>query len=76
MAPSFYHLALKNPNVVFVDVPINEGNANLHQRLGVPSLPYGHIYHPDSGLVDERRITKKLMPEFGEMLQAQFASLQ
>lgn len=69
MAPSFYHLALKNPDTLFVDVPVKEGNANLHQGLGVPSLPYGHIYDPVNGLVEELRITKKLMPEFRDKLQ-------
>ena len=34
-------------------------NANLHQGLEVPSLPYGHIYHPTSGLVEELKISRK-----------------
>ena len=69
MAPAFYHLALKNPDTLFVDVPVKEGNANLHQGLGVPSLPYGHVYHPVDGLVEEMGITKKFMPEFRNKLQ-------
>lgn len=75
MAPAFYHLALQNPGTLFVDVPVKEGNANLHQGLGVPSLPYGHMYHPDDGLVEELRITKKLMPEFGEILKGYIQDL-
>ena len=34
-------------------------NANLHQGLDVPSLPYGHIYHPQAGLVEELKISRK-----------------
>ena len=37
-------------------------NANLHQGLGVPSLPYGHIYYPEAGLVEELKISKKYFP--------------
>ena len=70
VAPHFYKLAKMNPNVVFVDVPVTETNAALHQGLGVPSLPYGHIYHPQSGLVEEMKLTRKDIPEFREKLQA------
>jgi hypothetical protein len=70
VAPGFYHLAIKNPNVVFVDVPVTPQNANLHQGLGVPSLPFGHIYHPQDGLVEELRLTKSLLPQFEEKLNS------
>lgn len=46
-------------NVKFVEVPLNKENAFLHEGLGVPSLPYGHIYHPTAGLVEERKINLK-----------------
>lgn len=70
VAPHFYKLAKMNPNVVFVDVPVTETNASLHQGLGVPSLPYGHIYHPQSGLVEEMKLTRKDIPDFREKLQS------
>ncbi|CAB9517553.1 Thioredoxin [Seminavis robusta] len=69
MAPSYYRLARQNENTIFIDVPVLPENANLHQGLGVPSLPYGHIYHPNGGLVEELRMTKKHMPEFAQTLQ-------
>lgn len=59
-----------NPDVVFVDVPVTQANAALHQGLGVPSLPYGHIYHPQSGLVEEMKLTRKDIPEFREKLKS------
>ena len=70
VAPHFYKLAKLNPDIVFVDVPVNESNASLHQGLGVPSLPYGHIYHPQSGLVEEMKLTRKDIPEFREKLKS------
>ena len=68
--PLFYHMANKFPNVVFVDVPVTDRNTNLHQGLGVPSLPYGHIYHPTGGLVEEVRMTRKFVPHFARKLQS------
>jgi hypothetical protein len=61
-------MATKYPDVIFVDVPVTNENANLHQGLGVPSLPFGHIYHPAAGLVEELRLTRKLFPEFAQAL--------
>jgi hypothetical protein len=66
----FYHVATKYPNVVFVDVPVTNENANLHQGLGVTSLPFAHIYHPSAGLVEERRMTRKFFPEFESSLHS------
>lgn len=70
VTPMFYHLANKNQDVVFLDVPATTANANLHQGLGVPSLPYAHIYDPKQGLVEELRLTRQFMPDFEQKLQA------
>jgi len=59
MRPLFYRLANQLPNTLFVEVPVTESNANLHQGLGVPSLPFGHIYTPEGGLVEESRISRR-----------------
>jgi hypothetical protein len=39
-------------------------------RLGVPSVPFGHIYHPDVGLVEEKKINKKVFGEFRDSLDS------
>ena len=70
VAPLFYHMANKFPNIVFVDVPVTDKNTNLHQGLGVLSLPFGHIYHPNAGLVEELRMTRKCIPSFATKLQS------
>ena len=64
MAPSFYRYAKKNPNILFIEVSVTAKNANLHQGLNVPSIPFGHIYHPTGGLVEELRISKKRWRKF------------
>jgi thiol-disulfide isomerase/thioredoxin len=55
--------------VKFVQVPLTKENAYLHTGLGIPSLPYAHIYHPVAGLVEERSINKKIFGEFKAALQ-------
>jgi len=69
IGPSFYRLAHTNPNIKFVEVPVTETNADLHQGLNVPSLPFAHIYHPTGGLVEEMRITKKQFRHFEDVVQ-------
>ncbi|KAL7536565.1 hypothetical protein ACHAXR_007242, partial [Thalassiosira sp. AJA248-18] len=55
--PSYYRMASIYPEMVFLEVPVTNENTNLHQGLEVPSLPYGHIYYPDAGLVEEMKIS-------------------
>ena len=70
VAPLFYRMANSRPEVLFIEVPVSDTNANLHQGLQVPSLPYGHIYHPSGGLVEEDRIARKFFPQFAHKVQS------
>lgn len=67
--PYFYRLAKSMPNVKFVETPVLEENSNLHCGLGVPSLPFAHIYSPSLGLVEELRMSKKEFKNFHKVLQ-------
>lgn len=64
LRPAFNRLASSNSQVIFVDVPVTESNVNLHQGLGVDSVPFGHIYHPQNGLVEECKLSRKSFSEF------------
>jgi thiol-disulfide isomerase/thioredoxin len=55
--------------VKFVRVPLTPTNGFLHDGLGVPSLPYAHIYHPTAGLVEERKINKRVFADFEKVLE-------
>lgn len=68
MAPHFYHLANQFPNTIFVDVPVTDRSTALHQGLGVPTLPYAHIYHPTGGLVEELKFTRNQVGAFKHKL--------
>jgi hypothetical protein len=63
-------LASQFPNTIFVDVPVTNTNAALHQGLGVSRLPFGHIYHPKAGLVEELKLTREHVSEFKKVLQS------
>jgi len=58
-APLFHRLARKNPGIIFIDVSVQADNADLHQGLDVPSVPFSRIYYPSAGLVEEMKISKK-----------------
>jgi len=68
--PKFRQLANRySPEVKFVEVPLTKENAYLHEGLGVPSVPFGHIYHPDVGLVEEMKMNKRDFKEFKKVFE-------
>ena len=67
--PGIRTLAKRHPNVKFIQVPVLEENANLHQGLDVPSVPYLHLYVPDDRrLVEEKKMTRKRLSAFQKLL--------
>lgn len=69
--PFFYKLArdFQEYGVKFVEVPLTPQTNVLHDALEVPSLPWTHIYHPDAGLVEERKVSKKFIDEVRNCLR-------
>jgi thiol-disulfide isomerase/thioredoxin len=67
--PSFDKVASSKPQVIFVDVPVTNTNVELHQNLGVQSVPFAHIYCPERGLVVEERISRSRFSEFEELVE-------
>lgn len=67
--PSYYRMASLYPQCVFLEVPVTNQNSNLHQGLEVPSLPYGHIYYPGAGLVEELKISKRYFHNLVRMVR-------
>jgi thiol-disulfide isomerase/thioredoxin len=63
IAPVFYKLARALPGITFVEVPINDENINLHHGLGVPSVPFAHIYY-HGVLAEELKLNKRHFPRF------------
>lgn len=67
--PGIRTLAKRHPDVQFIQVPVIAENANLHQGLDVPSVPYLHLYVPeDPRLVEEKKMTRKRLSGFQRLL--------
>jgi hypothetical protein len=67
--PIFDKAASSNPQAIFVDVPVLESNSNLHQGLGVKSIPFGLIFHPEEGLIEEKKLSRKTFSEFEGLIK-------
>jgi thiol-disulfide isomerase/thioredoxin len=67
--PAFDRVAVSHPEVIFVDIPVLESNTNLHQGLGVTSIPFGHIYHPRKGLVEEKKLSRNTVTLFEDLIK-------
>lgn len=66
-----------NPDITFIEVPINAKNSELHQGLNVTSIPFAHIYYPNDNvddvvskvsLVEEMKISRKHWRTFEKTL--------
>jgi len=55
--------------VKFVDVPVTQESAKIHQGLGIQTLPFSHVYDPNAGLVEELRMSRKQFPIFENPLK-------
>uniref|UniRef100_A0A6U1R5P9 Thioredoxin domain-containing protein n=1 Tax=Cyclophora tenuis TaxID=216820 RepID=A0A6U1R5P9_CYCTE len=71
VAPYYRQLArqMTERGVKFVEVPVTQDNSVLCNGLGVKSVPFGHIYHREAGLVEERKLKKKDFPVFRDVLE-------
>jgi thiol-disulfide isomerase/thioredoxin len=69
LQPAMRALAKHHPNVKFIEIPVLEENANLHQGLEVPSVPYLHLYLPKMQLAEEQKLSRKRMSMVHKMLQ-------
>jgi len=68
--PGIRTLAKRHPDIQFIQVPVIEENANLHQGLDVPSVPFMHLYVPDDPrLVEESKMTRKRLSAFQKLLK-------
>ena len=62
-------MAIRNPNTIYLDVPVSESNANLQKGLGIESVPFCHVYHPEKGLVEETKISRDTLSDFVRLVQ-------
>mmetsp|Transcript_6322 Transcript_6322/g.14275 ORF Transcript_6322/g.14275 Transcript_6322/m.14275 type:complete len:101 (-) Transcript_6322:252-554(-) len=49
---------------------MTETSSAIHKGLGIKTVPFAHIYHPTAGLVEERRMSRRHISNFGKVLQS------
>merc|ERR1711935_812806 len=59
--------------VKFVMVQLTKDTAYLQEGLGVPSIPYVHVYYPECGLVEESKFSKGYYGDFTPVLESYIA---
>lgn len=68
--PRYNRFLSKYPSVKFVDVPVTSDNAEIHESLGIESLPHGVIYHPGQGLVESSKMNTNVIRYFEKMIKS------
>lgn len=48
---------------------LTKETAYLQEGLGVSSVPFVHLYHPEAGLVEERKFSKGQIQTFERVLE-------
>lgn len=63
--PKYHRLARMNPKVGFVDIPITRDNQEeITKEFDIKSVPFGHIVHPQGGLVERLHMGKMYWDQF------------
>jgi thiol-disulfide isomerase/thioredoxin len=72
MQPLLYNFARRNPDINFIEVAYTQDQSNreIVDRLGVPSFPYCHVYHPTAGFVEESSVNKKYFKDVVKIIES------
>mmetsp|Transcript_11709 Transcript_11709/g.21903 ORF Transcript_11709/g.21903 Transcript_11709/m.21903 type:complete len:273 (+) Transcript_11709:428-1246(+) len=67
--PKYYRLARINPQVEFIDIAITKENQEeFTKEFNIKSVPFGHIVHPQGGLVEKLPMGKMYWEQFEDTL--------
>jgi thiol-disulfide isomerase/thioredoxin len=78
MAPHFERFAKNHPEINFVQVSYVKSDpeiSSLVRRLRVRSVPYGQVYLPEVGLVEEFSFSKKYFSDVTKVIESCVAGL-
>jgi len=65
---AYNRLAEANPEIKFVDVVLTDKNIDLRNTVNVWAVPFGHVYHPDAGLVEANPLDRRRFSIFKRVL--------
>jgi len=70
MKPSFEKFAREHADTIkFVECPLSAVNTEVHQGLGIKTIPFAHVYHPSAGLVEERKMSRPHYASFEKLMK-------
>jgi len=67
VTPKLNRLARLNPNARFIDIPITKDNPDVQKEMDIYAVPFGHIYYPEVGLVEEVKMSKLHWHDFEDI---------
>lgn len=67
VTPKLNRLARLNPNARFIDIPITKDNPDVQKEMDIYAVPFGHIYYPSEGLVEEVKMSKAHWSDFEDI---------
>jgi hypothetical protein len=74
VTPSYFKfsndLEASGKKVKFVDCPMTVVNTEVHKELGIKSIPFAHVYHPETGLAEERKLSRKNYSNFEKVVKS------
>lgn len=65
---AYARLAASNPEIKFVDVALTNKNPELRSSMDVKAVPFGHVYHPQAGLVETNPLDRRHFTSFKRVL--------
>lgn len=70
IAPRFDKMARDHPEMNFVQVPYTDETKDFIQKMGIASLPYGAVFHPTAGLVEQVNINPRKFGAFEQIVNS------
>lgn len=67
VTPKLNRLARLNPKARFIDIPITKDNPDVQKEMNIYAVPFGHIYYPTTGLVEEVKMSKTHWSDFEDI---------
>jgi thiol-disulfide isomerase/thioredoxin len=64
----FDRMARDHPEVNFVNVALTDANKKFITDLGIPSIPYAGIKHPEVGLIEKMKISANWFADFEKIV--------
>lgn len=75
ITPSYFKFSgeledTSSDKVKFVDCPMTAVSTEVHKTLGIKTIPFAHVYHPETGLAEERSLSRRNYSTFENVVKS------